>query len=182
MNPDQPQPLVVVRRADSNDLDAICAIEQVSFPSPWSRSLLASELAREGAVYLCATSGDELIGYVGMWHCAGEGHVCTLAVAPGWRGRGVGEILMVLVLLEAARLGAELVLLEYRVSNQSAAHLYEKLGFVQVGRRRRYYQDTGEDAVVAVIGGLQVAQTVEELRARAGSWEQERGCELAVDL
>lgn len=173
---------LVIRRARPADLDAIWPIEQVSFPTPWSLGLLSSELARDDALYLAATVEGRLIGYVGLWHAADEGHVCTLAVHPDWRGHGVGEALMLCALEQAAALGADFVGLEYRVSNVAAEKLYTKLGFVAAGRRRRYYQDTGEDAVVAVVSGLQDEQVRMGLARARERWEQERDLELVIDL
>lgn len=174
---------LVVRRADSADLDAVCAIEQASFSTPWSRSLLTAELARKDkALYIAAEVVGELIGYVGLWHAAEEGHIATLAVDHHWRGRGVGEGLMLCAQQRAAELGAELMVLEYRTGNDAAARLYAKLGFIQVGRRPRYYRDTGEDAIVAMLGELQ-APGADARRARARErWEQERDFELVIDL
>ena len=173
---------LVIQRAGPDDLDRVSGIEQVSFPTPWSRSLLAEELARPGALYLKASVGGELVGYVGLWHYAGEGHVCTLAVDPGWRGHGIGEALVICALEQAAGLGAEVVALEYRVSNHGAARLYEKLGFAVVGRRPRYYHDTGEDAVLAACDGLRSPHGARALVLARERWEQERDFELAIEL
>lgn len=183
MSAPAPQPArLVIRRAGRADLEAIWPIEQLSFPTPWSRGLLASELARGEALYLAATVEEQLVGYLGLWYGADEGHVCTLAVHPDWRGRGVGEALMLCALEQAVALGADLVGLEYRVSNDAAARLYQKLGFVALGRRRRYYHDTGEDAVVAAISGLQAPAARERIKSARERWEQERELELVIDL
>ena len=173
---------LVIERAGPDDLDRVSSIEQVSFPTPWSRSLLATELARPGALYLKASVGGELAGYVGLWHYAGEGHICTLAVAPGWRGHGIGEALVICALDQAAGLGAEVVALEYRVSNRGAARLYKKLGFAVVGRRSRYYHDTGEDAILAACDGLRGSDGTQALVMARERWEQERELELAIEL
>ncbi len=173
---------LVVRRAGVDDLSHVWRIEHASFSAPWSRSLLASELARPGAWYLAATLGDQLVGYVGLWHFVDEGHICTLAVDPDWRGHGIGEVLMVCALHQAARLGAESVMLEYRVSNHQAARLYEKLGFEVVGQRPRYYHDTGEDAILATRYGLQDKGAAGALADERERWEQERELELVIEL
>lgn len=143
---------------------------------------MRSELHQTQSLYLAATVEGQLIGYVGMWNAADEGHICTLAVAPQWRGRGVGEALMLCALRQAAELGAEMVQLEYRVSNHAAGRLYQKLGFQIVGRRPGYYRDTGEDAVVAAIFGLQHPATRSSLEQALQLWPQEREIELVLDL
>ncbi|MGC9318844.1 MAG: ribosomal protein S18-alanine N-acetyltransferase [Armatimonadota bacterium] len=169
---------VVLRTADRDDLDAIAAIEHVSFPTPWSRSLLASELSQTDSIYLVATIDGRVVGFVGMWHVMGEGHICTLAVAPEHRGRGLGELLVLGALDAAVEVGAEAVHLEYRAGNKAAAQLYEKLSFRRVGRRPGYYSDTGEDAVLARIDGLCEPEGSARLDNAWARWRRERSLRL----
>ena len=157
-------------------------IERVSFPTPWSRSLLATELGNPGGLYVVAEVNDRVTGYVGLWYAAEEGHICTLAVHPAWRGRGVGEGLMICALLQAIELGARFVGLEYRVSNRAAAALYRKLGFVENGIRKGYYSDTGEDAVMVTFEGLSDPDVAERLRQAFQRWKRERNIEPVIDL
>ena len=173
---------LLIRTARIEDLDHIVAIEGVSFPTPWSERLLASEIKRRDCIVLAAESEGQLVGYVGMWYFAGQGHISTVAVHPGWRGQGVGEMLVLIVLLAAGERGAEFVELEYRVSNLPAESLYRKLGFETVGRRAQYYHDTGEDAILAAMDGLRTDEGRRALRERRESWGKERGLELVVDL
>jgi len=172
---------VVVRRAGPADLPAIAAIEAVSFPSPWSETLLAGELRQPDATYLVATINGAVVGFVGIWHVLDEGHICTLAVAPGWRGHGLGELLVLAAIERAMELDATQVYLEYRVGNNSAARLYEKLGFERTGIRRRYYSDTGEDAVLAQISGLGEPEGRRALERAWERWQRERGLRLVSE-
>ncbi|MEA3403148.1 MAG: ribosomal protein S18-alanine N-acetyltransferase [Armatimonadota bacterium] len=169
---------VVLRRAEREDVDAIAAIEQVSFPTPWSRSLLASEVRQADSIYLVATIRGRVVGFVGMWHVMGEGHICTLAVAPEHRGQGLGELLVLGALDAAVEVGADAVHLEYRVGNEAAAELYGKLDFQRVGRRPRYYSDTGEDAILARINGLCEPEGSARLDRAWKRWERERSLRL----
>ncbi len=89
-----------------------------------------------------------LIGYVGLWYMAGEAHIVSIAVRETYRGQGVGELLMLGAVEMALRRGCEVLTLEVRVSNEAAQRLYEKYGFKNVGLRRRYYSDNGEDAYI----------------------------------
>lgn len=170
---------VIVRPALESDLPVLVAIEEASFPSPWSARLLAGELRQPDASYLVATIEGEVVGFVGAWHVLDEAHICTLAVAPAFRGRGLGELLVLAVLEEAVRRGGTMAHLEYRLGNEPAARLYEKLGFARVGIRRGYYSDTGEDAVLARIDGLdgQAGRTL--LDAAWERWRRERGLRVA---
>ncbi len=87
-------------------------------------------------------------GFVGYWHVVDEAHISTIAVHPKWRGSGVGEQLLRATLEHALSLGAQMATLEVRVSNAAAQNLYRKYHFEEVGRRKNYYRDNGEDAVL----------------------------------
>jgi ribosomal-protein-alanine N-acetyltransferase len=89
-----------------------------------------------------------VVGYGGLWLMVDEAHVTSVAVRPGFRGKGLGELLMLALFDIATRLGARWVTLEVRVSNAVARRLYAKMGFREAGTRPRYYTDNNEDAVV----------------------------------
>jgi ribosomal-protein-alanine N-acetyltransferase len=92
-----------------------------------------------------------VVGFVGAWLQVDEYHVTTLAVHPEWRRQGIGERLMRRLMARAVEIGAEAITLEVRVGNGAARELYAKLGFKEVGLRRRYYADNNEDAVICTI-------------------------------
>jgi ribosomal-protein-alanine N-acetyltransferase len=115
------------------DLDEVLVIERASFHTPWS---MVSRL------------GQELAGYLCLWEIGHEIHVTNLAVHPRFRRRGVARALLGAMLDEARRKAVELVFLEVRPTNVEALTLYESLGFRVIGRRKGYYFDTGEDALV----------------------------------
>ena len=164
-----------IRPACLHDLQAIVTIEHASFPSPWSVRMLRQEVLSETGMYLAAELDGELVGYVGMWMAADEGHIGTLAVAEGLRCRGLGEALMLSSLRRAADAGLVRVVLEYRVTNQAAAHLYAKLGFRQTRVRRRYYRDTDEDGIEVVLDGLETRAGQDQLAALCSDWEIRHG-------
>jgi ribosomal-protein-alanine N-acetyltransferase len=174
-----PSKQVTIRRARLEDLGEIMAIERVSFPTPWSEGSMSRELrGQDGGVYLVATVEGKVCGYVGAWIYAGEAHVGTVAVGPEWRGQGLGGLLMLAMLREAQRRGAQRVVLEYRVSNAVAEALYYKLGFRPVGLRRAYYADTGEDAILAALDDLATPQRQEALDSLQRQWEQRHGWQV----
>ncbi len=89
-----------------------------------------------------------IVGYAGIWIMTDEAHVTTIASAPTMRGRGVGEFLIVALIHRAIEIGARWMTLEVRASNSVAQNLYRKYTFKEMGVRRRYYSDNGEDALV----------------------------------
>jgi ribosomal-protein-alanine N-acetyltransferase len=139
------------------DLEAVLQIERTSFHTPWSRQAFLHELERNRVAGLWVArseraGGDEsaraVVGYLCLWAVADEVHVTNLAVDPGWRGKGVGRLLLGALLAHHRVLGARRAFLEVRPANVEARRLYESLGFREVGRRRGYYVDTGEDALL----------------------------------
>jgi ribosomal-protein-alanine N-acetyltransferase len=105
-------------------------------PSHWFRPAAPPPPARQ------------VVGYGGFWFIVDEAHISTIAVHPDWRGQGVGEILFVNMLEQALDVGALTATLEVRVTNAPAQALYRKYEFEQTGRRKRYYRDNGEDALL----------------------------------
>ena len=95
-----------------------------------------------------ATASGQIIGFAGMWVSFDEAHITTIGVDPDFRGQGLGELLLVAMFDEAFRRQMNWLTLEVRVSNDSAQSLYRKYGFAEQGRRRRYYSDNNEDALI----------------------------------
>ncbi len=137
-----------IRALDLADLNAIERIEQRAYPTPWSRSMFASELAKQTSICLGAFEGDELVGYVVNSRYVDAWHVMNVAVEPDLRRRGVATALLER-LFELTRDDERRgYTLEVRVSNDSAIKLYERLGFEARGIRRGYYTDNREDALI----------------------------------
>ena len=139
---------VQIRPLDLDDLSAIEAIEIRAYPTPWSRSMFASELAKPTSICLGAFEGDELVGYVINSRYVDAWHVMNVAVDPGRQRRGVATALLEHLFdltRDDERRGYTL---EVRVSNDGAIRLYERLGFEPRGIRRGYYTDNREDALI----------------------------------
>lgn len=128
------------------------AIEVVSFPSPWSRTLYEEEIGRRFSDGIVAVDdpGEAVAGYAVCWTVAGESHLLTIAVRPDARNRGLGCALVRECLRRSAKAGGRRIYLEVRPSNESAIRLYRRTGFRWMGVRKGYYTDTGEDAIVLV--------------------------------
>ena len=141
---------VELRRLETRDLDTVEVIERASYPTPWSRSMFAAELRKPSALALGAyllTTG-ELVGYAFVSRYVDAWHVMNVAVAPEFRRRGIATELLERLFEITAEDRRRGYTLEVRVSNISAIHLYERLGFEARGIRRGYYTDNREDALI----------------------------------
>lgn len=135
-----------------DDIPAVLEVDRLSFPTPSNASLYISELSSNSlAHYQVLVAKDRVIGHAGFWLIADEVHISTIAVHPDERGRGRGEWLLLNLLLEACAINPLLVTLEVRTSNHTAQSLYRKYRFEEVGLRKRYYRDTGEDAILMTV-------------------------------
>jgi len=139
---------LTVRDVRPADLDAVAALERISFPVPWKKEFFASEVGLDHRFNRVGRASDgTLAGYVFCAFAGGEIHVNKIAVDPLYRRRGVARLLMKEVLDFSDRIQAEEIFLEVRPSNVPARNFYVQLGFREVGRRAQYYAD-GEDALV----------------------------------
>jgi ribosomal-protein-alanine N-acetyltransferase len=129
-------------------LERIYEIETLSFPAPWSINAFRQEVKNPVSHLLGLLVSGTLEGYVCFWLFEGEIQLVNIAVHPKARGRGLGNYLLTKMLEFAASRSIQAIWLEVRLSNRTARRLYEKFGFVEVGRRRKYYTDNNEDAVV----------------------------------
>lgn len=132
------------------DLNEVLEIEVLAFSTPWSRnSFLYELLENERAFYLTAKNEHgRVMGYVGMWIVFDEGHITNLATHPQYRRQGVARRLMDQLISESKERGVRYLTLEVRRTNSEAQELYQKLGFVHMGVRRKYYIDNNEDALI----------------------------------
>ena len=136
------------------DVEAVHAIEEACFAIPWSReSFLREVTENQCARYLVMREDGECVAYAGMWFVLDEAHVTNIAVRPDRRGLGYGEKVTRAMIQLAADSGMNWMTLEVRRSNEIAQSLYRKLGFVDVGYRKRYYENQ-EDALVMALEHL----------------------------
>jgi ribosomal-protein-alanine N-acetyltransferase len=135
-----------VRRLAYSDLPAVISIERRSFPTPWSLAMFVLELSKPSGICLAAVEGDELIGYLVCSRYDQVWHLMNVAVEPGRRRGGTATELINRLFEDAA--GELPFTLEVRVSNREAIAMYERFGFRSAGRRRRYYHDNNEDALI----------------------------------
>ena len=142
-------PSLSIERMAPADLPDVLVIERASFSMPWSRGAFLYEI-EQNRVARCWVGRDDgrIVGYICLWDVADELHVTNIAVHPDARRRGIARALLESVFGHARAAGSRMVLLEVRPSNTEAIALYDSFGFRAIGRRRGYYYDTGEDALV----------------------------------
>jgi ribosomal-protein-alanine N-acetyltransferase len=144
-----------------DDLDAVMVIDRLSFSMPWPVSAYRHDLINNPDAMLwvaeetTSDSGNKIVGMIDIWLILDEAHIATLAVHPDHRGRGIAASLLDTVLVEAIKRGARTAMLEVRASNQIAQALYKDYGFEVVQRRRGYYRDNHEDALLMNLDNLE---------------------------
>lgn len=130
------------------DVDAVHEIETACFKTPWSKDSFLHEVTEnQCARYVVVREDGRAIAYAGVWFIIDEGHVTNIAVHPDRRGMGYGEMVTKAMIQLAADSGMNVMTLEVRRSNEIAQKLYHKLGFIDVGYRKKYYENT-EDALI----------------------------------
>ena len=135
-----------LRRLGYGDLPSVISIERRSFPTPWSLAMFVLELSKPSGICLAAEDSEGLVGYLVCARYDDVWHLMNVAVRPERRRRGVAAE-MIERLFEEAGEGSRFTL-EVRVSNAPAIDMYRRFGFRSSGRRRRYYHDNGEDALI----------------------------------
>lgn len=139
---------IVIEKMKESDLPEVLAIEQVSFPTPFTLNLFKMELNLNVAHLFVARQAGKVVGYVDFWRVGPEAHLITIAVHPDHRKHGIGSKLVTFMLDEVKKSRVEVVSLDVRPSNAAGLKLYASFGFRQAGIRKRYYQDNDEDALV----------------------------------
>jgi ribosomal-protein-alanine N-acetyltransferase len=135
-----------IRPLSYSDLPQVIGVERRAFPTPWSLAMFVLELSKPSGVCLAALDGDKLVGYLICSRYAQVWHLMNIAVDPPARRGGVATGLLEQMIERAGP--EQAYTLEVRTSNFGAIALYEQFGFRSAGMRRRYYHDTGEDALI----------------------------------
>ena len=149
----------ILRRMTISDVPAVHRLEETIFSMPWSEKDFVYEMTENKvARYLVIEEAGEIIAFAGAHIILDQAHVTNIAVRQDCRGRGLGRMITRALMQYASNLGAEYLTLEVRQSNATAQNLYKSLGFVKVNVRKRYYEDTGEDAWLMVCDQLPPAE------------------------
>jgi ribosomal-protein-alanine N-acetyltransferase len=143
-----------IRSMCTEDVAQVARIEEQNFSKPWSKQGFYDALALDSSVFLTAEEEGKIIGYIGMAVALDEGEITQVVVAEAYRCCGIGEQLIDAIKQEAKRREISSLVLEVRVSNAPAIHLYEKKGFKNQGIRKGFYDAPKEDAYIYVMKEL----------------------------
>ncbi len=142
--------LIIVKMAGEH-IESLAQTERLCFSTPWSENALLKELENPNARFFVALCNGEVAGYIGAHNIVGEVYITNVAVNPSYRRQGVATKLIERLVEISRAENAEFITLEVRVSNTSAQALYEKQGFQVVGKRKAFYENPREDAILMTI-------------------------------
>ena len=146
------KPGILMEPMVRDDLDAVMAIELKSFSTPWTDTMFLSEMRQGPGSQLLVARLEKrpaaIAGYIGYRAVLDEMHIMIIAVAPGWRRRGIARRMLSKAMEQARQADCERAILEVRASNVGAQQLYYRLGFAPVGVRPKYYTRPSEDALI----------------------------------
>ena len=139
---------MIIEKMNSSHVAQIAQLEKICFSDPWSEKSVASELDNKLAFWLVAAEGDTVAGYIGSQTVIDETDMMNVAVHPDFRRQGIAEALVNTLVENLKKMGSRCLTLEVRASNAPAIALYGKLGFAEIGRRKNYYRNPREDALI----------------------------------
>ena len=139
---------ITFRKLTSDDAESVAALEAKCFAMPWSREDFWRETRNELAEYVVGELDGKIVAYAGAWVSFNQAEVMHIAVEPNLRGQGLGTLIFGELIKAVKIRGAASITLEVRPSNIAAIKLYESFGLKSVGRRKGYYLDNGEDALI----------------------------------
>lgn len=140
--------MLEIKKMLSEDAAEVAAIERMIFSQPWSEKGFLDSLESPDTLYLVVKVQGVIVGYCGLLQSFEEADITNVAVHPEWRGRGIAYQMLQTLMEQGKTRGIERYTLEVRVSNASAIHVYEKLGFTSVGIRKNFYDMPREDAMI----------------------------------
>ena len=139
---------MTITKMEASHVLQIAELEKVCFNDPWSANSIASEVGNKLSLWLVALEDEQVIGYVGSQTVLGETDMMNIAVHPNHRKKGIATALIDSLIERLQQQGSHSLMLEVRASNDPAISVYKNLDFMEVGRRRNYYRNPREDALI----------------------------------
>ena len=153
-----------IRKMTVEDVPAVTALDQISFSLPWPERSFRFEVTDNPASRCWVAEVDgRVVGMIVAWLFVDEAHIATLATHPDFRRQGIAQKLLSHVLKLAMKEGAVSSFLEVRESNIAAQEMYRKFGYEDTGRRKRYYKDNDEDAILMTLSPLNVESLMSDV-------------------
>jgi len=154
---------VVMDNMTTEDIREALKIEKSLFPSPWNQWMFKAEIKKKRSSCFVARIEGVMVGYAILNYLEKEGHLMNLAVVPEYQKRGIGGVLLTRLMKVAMQNGVRRIILEVRSSNLSALRLYRKFGFQEIGVRKKYYTETGENGLILWTGDISLQRFRERL-------------------
>src|ERR1041385_3367151 len=150
---------LTIRKMTLEDIPAVVELDQRSFSLPWPERPFRFEITENPASHCWVAEADgKVVGMIVVWLIVDEAHVATIATHPDFRRQGIGKNLLGYALRDLIGKGARSSFLEVRESNVAAQDMYRQFGYKESGRRRRYYKDNDEDAILMNLDSLNAEQ------------------------
>ena len=165
---------LIIRKMTADDIPAVVELDKMSFSLPWPERSFRFELTDNPASRCWVAEVDgRVVGMIVVWLLVEEAHVATLATHPDLRRQGIAKKLLAHALRYLIDEGAQTSFLEVRASNIAAQEMYRRFGYEESGRRRRYYKDNDEDAILMNLDSLKVERLMsDDGRSRLDKEEQ----------
>ena len=138
----------IIRQMEKKDIEQVVRIEKEIFSIPWSAHSFEDAAMTKENIYLVCECNGVIAGYCGLWTVLGEGNITNMAVDKEYRKKGIGEALMKEMEKRGRQKDVDIFFLEVRQSNAAARRLYDKMGYKEIGTRKRFYERPVEDAIV----------------------------------
>ena len=139
---------MTIRKMTEDDLDKVCIIENEAFSVPWSRESIKNAMNNSDNIYIVSEEDGEVTGFAGFWKSYETADLCNIVVMEKYRKQHIGYKLLAEGIRLCKERGIERIMLEVRQSNTSAICLYQKMDFKEIGKRRGYYKEPVEDAII----------------------------------
>ncbi|BAU10767.1 ribosomal-protein-alanine acetyltransferase [Leptolyngbya sp. NIES-3755] len=158
---------ITLQTIDNSLLPQVLELDRICFDGLWTQDGYQREIDSPNSELIAITIDNHLIGYGCFWAIVDEAHITIIGIHPNYRSQGLGKLILLALLDRACQREMKHATLEVRISNQSAISLYEKFQFKVAGQRKKYYADTGEDALILWRGGLQTAEFQKMLKEKS---------------
>ncbi|MDO4813513.1 MAG: ribosomal protein S18-alanine N-acetyltransferase [Gemella sp.] len=142
--------MIEINKVGVEHVDVLSVIDRENFADPWSKEMFKQELEQANSEYYAIFNGEEIIGFCGGWYVVDEYQINKIVIDKKYQNKKLGSLFLLYIMQFYSERGAKRVTIEVRESNAAAIKVYERAGFKVVGKREKYYQNNGEDALVMI--------------------------------